>query len=65
MNRWGILLRNQLVFSTDDEQLARRFMAIGNGFRVFDHRSGYYVYMDSPTFEARDLLPGEEAAQSE
>ena len=59
MNRWGILLGNQLIFTTEDEQVARRFMAVGNGFRVFDHRSGYYVYMDAPIVDSHDLLQGE------
>ena len=59
MHRWGILLGNQHVFSTDDEMLARRFMAVGNGFRVFDHASGYYVYMDTNMADSYDLLLGE------
>lgn len=59
MTRWGIVLGNQLIFSTDDEDVARRFMAVGSGFRVLDHHSGYYVYMDALVKQASDLLVGE------
>lgn len=64
MNRWAILLGNQLIFTTEDEQVARRFMAMGNGFRVYDHRTGYYVYMDAPISDACDLLVDEGAIPS-
>lgn len=59
MNRWGILLGNQLIFTTDDESVARRFMAVGEGFRVFDHQTGYYVYTDFQTSDCCDLIIGE------
>lgn len=45
MQRWGIILNGQLLFATDDEIVARRFMVM-TCFQIIDHASGYYMYMD-------------------
>jgi len=56
MSRWGIILDRQLLFATNDELVARRFMALGEGFQVIDHSTGYYASMDLQRSEACDLL---------
>jgi hypothetical protein len=60
MLRWGIILDRQLLFATDDEGVARRFMAFGPAFQVLDHSTGYYAYIDQSKAEAFDLLKQEE-----
>jgi hypothetical protein len=60
MLRWGIILDRQLMFATNSEDTARRFMAMGGGFQVFDHTTGYYTYMDHKESDAIDLLIKEE-----
>lgn len=56
MPRWGILLARQMLFVTDDEEVARRFMALGHEFRVYDHSTGYYASTDHKQSDSRDLL---------
>jgi hypothetical protein len=58
MPRWAIILNHQLLFATDDESMARRFMSLG--FQILDHLTGYYVYTDCRKTDARDLLSEED-----
>ena len=60
MRRWGIILGSQLMFETDDEDVAQRFMAlIDQGFQVIDHSTGYYAYVDNTGSRNRDLIKHE------
>jgi hypothetical protein len=60
MLRWGIILDRQLLFATNIEEVARRFMALGGKFQVIDHSTGYYAYMDTQRSDQVDLMPEQE-----
>lgn len=58
MSRWAIIVNRQMLFSTDDRDMARRFQAMD--FEIYDHENGCYTCIGHRAMDSRDLLREED-----